>query len=120
MRVAAVAIVQVVVVATFTRFDNAIAATGRDALIGVECDIATLSDRTITGIVACADVAGRIAEVARAGRSERAGLSQLELTHRIATVVSDHIAVVASFARFQHEVATSRVHANVRIRHGIA
>jgi len=65
LRIATVTIVQVVVIATFTHFEHAVAATCRYALVRVERQIALLTARTIAVFVACTNVARRIAERAR-------------------------------------------------------
>jgi len=120
LRIAAVTVVRVVVVATFARIQDAVAATHGNALVRIERRVAVLAHGTVRIGIASTRVIRWIAELARALRRARAGLANFLEARAVATVAVRRIAVVATFAGFQHEVATTRIHANVRICNRIA
>lgn len=113
--VAAVAVRRIAVIATFIRFDDAIATSRSNTGIRCRQDIAHIGHGTIGILIASTRAGIRIAETARANHIGHAGLSEFLEAHRIATVAGHRIAVVATFTHIDHVVAASRHDADIRV-----
>ena len=114
-RIATIAGRRIAIVATFVHFDDAIAASRSNTAIRTRLHIAHIGHGTIGILIARANIAVRIAESARTGHIEHAGLSEFLQTHRIATVAGHRIAVVATFTYVENIVPTSRRDAHIRV-----
>lgn len=115
---AAVAIVQIAIVATFAHIEHVISARRIDTRIGRGVYVANLGRSTIGRGIASADISVGIAITADANDIGQARLTQLREASGIATIARSRIAIVATFACFENAVATSRGHANIRVWRG--
>lgn len=113
--------VLVAIVASFSRFNDEIAASRIDADVGHRLGIADLTARTIRVLIAGARSVRGIAETAGA----RAGTIGTRLTNfqeaRAAAPISvARIVIVASFAHFEHAIATTGIDTHVGARNDVA
>jgi hypothetical protein len=111
---------RIAVIATFTHFDDAIAAPRSDAHIRVRYGIANIRHRAIRRGITRANVTVGIAESAGANHVGETGLSKLFQANPIAAVIGHGIAIVAAFSRIEDAIAATGRDADVRVRRDIA
>lgn len=118
---AAIAARHVVVIAAFDTFHDAIATASKNTDIGIGREFANgCSARTIAIFVTYAAVVHRIARATDALIGCRTRFADLPRARVIAAVAVHDIAIVASFAGFDHLIATAGIDAGVRIRLRVA
>ena len=105
----------IAVIATFARFEYEVSAPGIHAEVGISDRIAQLAGWTIGVLVARADVARGITESALANARRQTRVSELDEARHAASVARRRIAVVATFASFDEEIAAAWIHADIRV-----
>jgi len=105
----------VAVIAAFARVDLAIAATGREAHVGVGLRVADLREGAIVIVGAGAHIRIRVAQATRTGSAFFTCFTELEQTLRVAAVEVLEVRIVAAFTQIEHAVAATWGYALVRI-----
>jgi len=112
---AAVAVHRIAVVATFARFDDAVAAASRDADMRIRVRVADFACSTIAVHVANTHVGRAVAVTAVALGSVGAHFTEFLRASSCAAVAVHHVAVIATFARFHDAVTAATRDAGVGI-----